>query len=87
MSNINDHRIDIAGQDWSGAFRADGDYIAWRHVEPIIEANREMLEALQAIVATNPHNAPMTHEQIRGAYAQSLQNARAAIAKAKGAKP
>jgi hypothetical protein len=47
----------------------------------------EMLEALEAIVATNPHNAPMTHEQIRSAYAESLRTARTAIAKAKGEQP
>jgi hypothetical protein len=53
----------------------------------LIAAAPEMLEALEAIIATNPHNAPMTHEQIRSAYAESLRSARAAIAKAKGETP
>ena len=63
---------------------ANGDFVKYT---PLLTAAPEMLEALEAIVATNPHNAPMTHEQIRSAYAESLRNARAAVAKAKGEQP
>ena len=76
MGNIHDHRIDITGQDWSGAFRADGDYIAWRHVEPIVEANKTLLEALERIKGTGV---------FLGAIAQEMMDS--AIAKAKGETP
>ena len=83
MGNINDHRIDITGQDWSGAFRADGDYIAWRHVEPILEANKTLLEALQRIlpaaIAREEPDSYDCHGDI--AFAET------AIAKAKGTTP
>ena len=58
-----------------------------RRIEELEAINAEMLKALETILATNPHNAPMTHEQIRSAYAESLRNARAAVAKAKGEQP
>ena len=83
ISNIHDHRIDITGQDWSGAFRADGDYIAWRHVEPIVEANKTLLEALQRILpAAIAREEPDSYDQ-HG----DISFAEAAIAKAKGATP
>jgi len=64
-----------------------GEWVRQEDVEALLALNAEMLEALETIVATNPHNMPMTHEQIRSAYAESLRTARTAIAKAKGEKP
>lgn len=83
MSNINDHRVDITGQDWSGAFRADGDYVAWRHVEPIVEANRAILEALE-VLCNFKRDCPC---EVSNEELAAWDKARAAIAKAKGATP
>lgn len=87
MSNIHDHRIDITGQDWSGAFRADGDYIAWRHVEPILEANKAMLEALGRLLWSCEHLRTVEGVLHGIDFDIAIQKAEFAIAKAKGATP
>jgi hypothetical protein len=81
MSNINDHRVVFIGYDRdeiSGAYR---DYIAWRHVEPILEANKQMLDALEKLdecaAYWSEYDVPIgIHDRIKSA-----------IAKAKGVTP
>jgi hypothetical protein len=73
----------IVFEDWDKPICAVNDE---EHAR-MIAAAPEMLEALQAIAATNPNNTPMTNDQIRNAYAKALFTAKAAIAKAKGEAP
>jgi len=89
MSNINDHRIDITGEDWCGAFRADGDYIAWRYVEPILEVNKTLLEALESFVRWHDfeYDHPDSLDDWQDAMGEQMPKLRAAIAKAKGEQP
>ena len=83
MCNIRDHRIFINGYDWDESYHADGDYIAWRHVEPILEANKTLLEALERVLpAAIAREEPDIYDQ-HG----DIAFAEAAIAKAKGVTP